>query len=111
MPLALSFLLTAAALIVPTTADEMNFRHQGSFIYLEFPPPPSERTALGQPSFFIMPGAPLRFEGIQPRFAGVGAAYAPGDLDCQDVGQAVVMSGSDPNNLDADGDGIGCEAF
>ena len=31
------------------------------------------------------------------------------DLDCVDVGGPVSITGSDPNRLDADGDGIGCE--
>ena len=34
-----------------------------------------------------------------------------GDLDCAHIQETNVTVGSnDPNNLDADGDGIGCEA-
>jgi hypothetical protein len=34
-----------------------------------------------------------------------------GDLDCSDMGATNIPVGpSDPNNLDADGDGIGCES-
>jgi len=31
------------------------------------------------------------------------------DLDCSDISGPVVITGSDPNGFDADGDGIGCE--
>jgi hypothetical protein len=31
------------------------------------------------------------------------------DLDCADAGGPVEIYGSDPNGLDRDGDGIGCE--
>jgi hypothetical protein len=31
------------------------------------------------------------------------------DLDCADVGGPVEIYGIDPNGLDRDGDGIGCE--
>lgn len=34
-----------------------------------------------------------------------------GDLDCADIGYAVDTTGGDPHNLDADGDGIGCESY
>lgn len=32
-----------------------------------------------------------------------------GEVDCDDVGETVRVEGSDPMNLDADGDGWGCE--
>jgi hypothetical protein len=32
-----------------------------------------------------------------------------GDLDCSDVSGPVVVLPDDPNGLDGDGDGIGCE--
>lgn len=38
-----------------------------------------------------------------------GAAVAA-DVDCSDIGHPVVIEGVDQNNLDADGDGIGCES-
>ncbi len=31
------------------------------------------------------------------------------DLDCGDIGHSVIVAGSDPYRLDADGDGIGCD--
>ncbi len=34
---------------------------------------------------------------------------ASGDLDCKDVGHPVNVSGGDPNHLDADHNGIGCQ--
>ena len=34
-----------------------------------------------------------------------------GDLDCEDIGEEVYIDDEDPNNLDADGDGIGCEGW
>lgn len=39
-----------------------------------------------------------------------GSGYGGGDLDCADIDGPVFVGGSDPNNFDADGDGIGCEA-
>lgn len=34
-----------------------------------------------------------------------------GDLDCDDISGPVHVPPGDPNNLDADGDGIGCEPY
>lgn len=42
--------------------------------------------------------------GQEPSYEGV-------DLDCEDVGREVIVSGSDPNGLDGDGDGVGCEGW
>jgi hypothetical protein len=36
---------------------------------------------------------------------------SPSDLDCADVGHPVKVVGSDPYNLDGDGDGYGCESY
>jgi endonuclease YncB( thermonuclease family) len=36
---------------------------------------------------------------------------SPTDLNCADVGHAVQVVGSDPYNLDGDGDGSGCESY
>jgi hypothetical protein len=36
--------------------------------------------------------------------------FSGGDLDCDDVGDNIAVGPSDPNNFDADGDGIGCES-
>ena len=33
-----------------------------------------------------------------------------GDLDCEDVGTNIPITGSDPNGYDGDGDGVGCES-
>jgi len=33
------------------------------------------------------------------------------ELDCADVGGPIVIGGRDPNRLDADGEGIGCEPW
>ena len=37
------------------------------------------------------------------------SSYGGRDLDCDQVNGPVRVGGYDPNNLDADGDGIGCE--
>jgi hypothetical protein len=39
-----------------------------------------------------------------------GAPGAGPDLDCSQIGHQVRVGSSDPHALDADGDGIGCEA-
>lgn len=44
--------------------------------------------------------------------SGGGGRFYGGDgddLDCNDVGHPVAVPSADPNNLDADNDGIGCE--
>lgn len=33
------------------------------------------------------------------------------DLDCADIGQPIIISGSDLHGLDRDNDGIGCEGW
>ena len=33
------------------------------------------------------------------------------DLDCADIGHEVQIDDDDPYNLDADGDGVGCEGW
>jgi hypothetical protein len=38
-----------------------------------------------------------------------GFTPSSGDLDCADVGGPIPVGPDDPNNLDGDGDGIGCE--
>lgn len=39
------------------------------------------------------------------------AVAAPGDLDCKDFeSPVVIVDGFDPNRLDRDGNGIGCES-
>lgn len=38
-------------------------------------------------------------------------AYDDGDLDCEDIGAEVYVGSDDPNGLDADGDGWGCEGW
>jgi hypothetical protein len=45
-----------------------------------------------------------------PNYSGcvIDAGY---DLDCSDIGHSVSVLGPDIYNLDADGDGIGCESY
>jgi hypothetical protein len=43
------------------------------------------------------------------------AGYEPclqvlADLDCAEIGHPVRVTGNDPYRLDADGDGVGCDA-
>jgi Excalibur calcium-binding domain len=35
----------------------------------------------------------------------------PPDVDCDDVGTTVYVTGDDPHRLDRDGDGVACEAY
>jgi len=44
-----------------------------------------------------------------PRPLPLPRYQSSGDLDCPDFGQEVWVGSYDPNNLDADGDGWGCE--
>lgn len=68
------------------------------------------------------PRAPARSPWIAMIVLGIAVAifaftYIPAgpsgggpDLDCRDIGHKVRVGSSDPNGLDRDGDGIGCEA-
>jgi hypothetical protein len=51
--------------------------------------------------------------GIRAAGPGTDSGYSYGrpypDLDCEDFSGSVYVGSSDPNGLDADGDGIGCE--
>jgi endonuclease YncB( thermonuclease family) len=51
----------------------------------------------------------------QPSGGGCMAGYEPclqvlADLDCAEIGHPVRVTGNDPYRLDADGDGVGCDA-
>lgn len=47
---------------------------------------------------------------VRDNFAGGGGGSGR-DLDCSDFsGPVVIHDGNDPNGLDGDGDGVGCEA-
>jgi hypothetical protein len=37
--------------------------------------------------------------------------YESGDLDCEDIGHEVEIDGYDPDGLDGDNDGVGCEGW
>jgi hypothetical protein len=43
-----------------------------------------------------------------PNYAGACVPVGPPDLDCPDVGAPVRLVGSDPHQLDGDGDGLAC---
>lgn len=47
---------------------------------------------------------------IRPAMNGPANPYS-GDLDCADIGRQVYVGLNDPNFLDADNDGIGCEGW
>jgi micrococcal nuclease len=63
-------------------------------------PDPSPNRNLDVPS-------PNAAPGTSPSTASPTAGG--GDIDCDQVGGPVAVPPGDPNNLDADGDGIGCE--
>jgi len=60
-------------------------------------------------------GCPGPVPALQQPSSGCAAGYRPcvppypPDLDCADVTGPVVVDGSDPHRLDADGDGVACE--
>lgn len=56
------------------------------------------------------PPAPTR-AGCDPNYTGACVPPYPPDVDCADVGARVRVVGADPHNLDADGNGIGCESY
>jgi hypothetical protein len=65
------------------------------------------------PSYVFMPGTKIAVAYSRPvggyLAAGAAAANSSVDLDCWQVAGPVYVGGSDPNGLDGDGDGIGCE--
>jgi endonuclease YncB( thermonuclease family) len=59
------------------------------------------------------PAAPQQQQSpTQSAPAGTEPWNLPGpDLDCADIAQSVIITGPDLHNLDADGDGIGCDSY
>lgn len=46
-----------------------------------------------------------------PQGGGGGSDWGGGDLDCEDIGYEIWVGDDDPNGLDGDGDGWGCESW
>jgi hypothetical protein len=61
------------------------------------------------PSYVFMPGTTIAVAYSRPVGSYLAGNAAPVDLDCWQVAGPVYVGGSDPNGLDGDGDGIGCE--
>jgi hypothetical protein len=57
------------------------------------------------------PAPAVNFQPAVNRAVNVPLTPRLGDLDCADIGREVYVSGNDPNFLDADNDGIGCEGW
>lgn len=49
--------------------------------------------------------------GCDPNYSGACVPRYPPDVDCSDVGTTVRVVGRDVHNLDADGNGWGCESY
>jgi hypothetical protein len=47
--------------------------------------------------------------GCDPNYQGACVPTDQGDVDCADISGPVQVVGSDPNDLDRDGDGVACE--
>ncbi len=64
-------------------------------------------------SDYSEPDPPDYSDSYSPDYSDSYTYGSPGsgDLDCVDVGHEVSIGGNDPNGLDADGDGIGCEGW
>jgi endonuclease YncB( thermonuclease family) len=66
------------------------------------------------PAFVTVPAprktTPSAGSGCNPNYSPC-IPNSPSDLNCADVGKAVKVIGSDVYNLDADGDGYGCESY
>lgn len=95
--------------ITPMPLDDPNY----TIVYLD-PPPPSAFLVEQLPSFHFLPGAPL---GVSYENVSVWTTtFTPNrwrssdDLNCSDIpARNITDLGTDPNRLDGDGDGIGCE--
>ena len=46
-----------------------------------------------------------------PNYEGACVPDDGADYDCADIGAEVTVVGSDPDGLDRDGDGLGCESY
>lgn len=55
--------------------------------------------------------SPAGAQQCDPNYSGACVPVYPPDVDCADVGVQVTVIGQDVHNLDADGDGIGCETY
>ena len=88
----------------------------------------AQRPAEPPPAPELAPEPPPSPEPVQPASApaakpqsdddsGCNPNYTPcvpagaGDLDCADIGHPVRVVGSDPHDLDREGDGVGCESY
>ena len=65
-------------------------------------------------AYLVSPNTPLRLNRYSQNRALRGsstpfAEHSRNRLDCSDIGHRVIVNGPDPNHLDADHDGIGCE--
>lgn len=49
--------------------------------------------------------------GCDPNYQGACVPDDGYDYDCADIGAQVIVVGSDPDGLDRDGDGFGCESY
>lgn len=83
--------------------DEEHASDSGGATTATAPPAvPTEEAAASEP-----PPPPLS-TGCDPNYTGCVPPYPP-DVDCSDVGESVLVLGSDPHGLDRDDDGVGCE--
>lgn len=74
------------------------------------PPPDGESDAEKETRAATAAGAGKRGGGkCNPNYSGCVPPYPP-DVDCDQVKGPVKVLGTDPDNLDGDGDGIGCES-
>ena len=107
----LVLLCAASQLVCIGTASAAQIRVDGSFAHYEFPLPEPQRTALGQPSFVIMAGAPDRVKVTRRHLGTRSIATGIGDdRNCDSYAAPVpIINGNDPYRLDGDNDGIGCE--
>lgn len=112
---------------VPTVAVESPWgaREQGDAVagwWDVAASPTGDPLALGQPRT-AQPDTPRRRRGDAAVDSAVDSAGVPPghrgrpwnrpgpDLDCADIGFPVIITGTDYHNLDADGDGRGCESY
>lgn len=57
------------------------------------------------------PVTPAPSGRCDPNYSGACVPPYPPDVDCADIGRPVTVVGSDPHNLDSDGNGRGCERY
>lgn len=109
----LAITVAMAGLLAPSIAND-----QYTIVYLDPDRAPNSDYLVEQlPSYYFMAGAPVRVSyrpnagtGVRSIRAGTGqVSIGTGDVNCNQIAAPVYVGSYDPNRLDGDEDGWGCD--